>query len=196
VVVGGVGFFIIPARRRKAKYELHHKLETLRTQLTGVLKEQFEHELTLAVERVREAIAPYTRFIRLEQERLTASKGEFQKLRGEMTRLQTAIEKATPGAAVGAVSQDAALSLPRPSTAPGRLPAAPPVPTAPPGQVQPASQSATTYPVPAQPHPAPAQPDPNPGSNYPYPLDDVPTPRRNPRPDDGIMLYPPSQYDY
>ncbi|MBN9386956.1 MAG: dynamin family protein [Chloroflexi bacterium] len=198
VVVGGVGFFIIPARRRKAKYELRHKLETLRTQLTGVLKEQFEHELTLAVERVREAIAPYTRFIRLEQERLTTSKKEFQKLREEMARLQTAIEKATPGAAVGPVGQGAALSLPRPSTAPGRLPPIPTIPTTGSDQAQPAQRPSAANPVPAQPPAAPGRGNSNPGSNYPYPvpLDDVPTPRRNPRPDDEIMLYPPSQYDY
>ncbi len=186
VVVGGVGFFIIPARRRKAKYELRHKLETLRAQLTGVLKEQFEHELTLSVERVREAIAPYTRFIRLEQERLISSRGQFQQLRGEMARLQTAIEKATSGAQVGPVNQEAPLALPRQTAAPDRMPVVSPV--IPPQLPQPERR-----PQPARP-PAP-QVNLNPGGNYPYPIDDVPTPKRRP-PDDDNMLYPPSQYDY
>lgn len=180
VVVGGVGFFIIPARRRKAKYELRHKLETLRSQLTGVLKEQFEHELTVAVERVREAIAPYTRFIRLEQERLAASQGQFQQLCGEMARLQTAIEKATPGAQVGPVGQEASLALPRSPTASHRLPV-----VTPPTPIQPAQPQAT--------QPPRSQASPQPG-RYPYPLDDVPTPRR--RPPDDVMLYPPSHYEY
>lgn len=191
VVVGGFGFFIIPARRRKAKYELRHKLETLRAQLTGVLKEQFEHELTLSVERVREAIAPYTRFIRLEQERLTSAKGQFQQLRGEMARLQAAIEKATPGAQVGPVSQETSLTLPRPPAAPNRIPVVSPVTT--PLLPQPEPRPQPAYQEPARP-PA-AQVKVNPDSNYPYPIDDVPTPRRR-QPDDDTMLYPPSQYEY
>ncbi len=175
VVVGGFGFFIIPARRRKAKYELRHKLETLRAQLTGVLKEQFEHELTVSMERVREAIAPYTRFIRLERERLTASKGQFGELREEMTRLQNAIEQATAGAGVGPVSQEAAFSLPQPPTA---------APTRPPQGPTQAQESKGL------------EPSRQPGStgNYPYPIE-YPSPVRPERPDDD-MLYPPSQYEY
>ncbi len=176
VVVGGFGFFIIPARRRKAKYELRHKLETLRAQLTGVLKEQFEHELTVSVERVREAIAPYTRFIRLERERLTAAKGQFGELRGEMTRLQNAIEQATAGAGVGPVSQEAAFSLPQPPTGP--------------------LSSPSQWGPPQAQESKGLEPTRQPGStgNYPYPIE-YPSPVRPERPDDE-MLYPPSQYKY
>ncbi len=123
LVVGGVGFWIIPARRRRAKYEFRHKLETLRAQLTGVLREQFTHELTLSSERVHEAIAPYTRFIRTEQERLTLSDQQFATLRQEMTRLQVAIEQATPGAnqLEGAVPTPSRPALPQ-----SKQPATPP----------------------------------------------------------------------
>lgn len=178
VVVGGFGFFIIPARRRKAKYELRHKLETLRGQLTGVLKEQFDHELTVSVERIREAIAPYTRFIRLEQARLTEANGQFQDLRGEMTRLQNAIEKATSEAQVGPVNRESTLGLP-----------------------QPPDQAGFAGPPPAQ-IPAPesrGNPEPGqrsaPGPGYPYPTE-PPNPARPQKPEDDIMLYPPSQYEY
>lgn len=98
LVIGGVGLYIIPARRRKAKYEFRHKLETLRGQLSAVLNEQFQHELTLSTERVREALSPYTRFIQTEQARLNELTNQFVVLRQEMSRLQTAIERATPGA--------------------------------------------------------------------------------------------------
>lgn len=180
LVVGGVGFFIIPARRRRAKYELRHKLETLRGQLTGVLKEQFEHELTVSVERVREAIAPYTRFIRLEQERLTTARGQFRSLREVMNRLQNAIEKATDGAQVGPVSQESA--FPRPQLTGQSGPAAPLPPVA------------SQRPVQEDRNPEPAQPS-NAPSNYPYQVE-YPKRAQPQQPDDDIMLYPPSRYEY
>jgi hypothetical protein len=183
VVVGGFGFFIIPARRRKAKYELRHKLETLRGQLSGVLKEQFDHELTVSVERVREAIAPYTRFIRLEQERLTGASGQFKELQAEMTRLQNAIEKATPGAQVGPVSQASTFGLLQPPDQ--AVLAGPP----PPAQASNKETTKLKGPEPAQ---SPA-PGPNPASLYPAGQSN---PTRPAKPEDDIMLYPPSKYEY
>jgi hypothetical protein len=186
VVVGGFGFFIIPARRRKAKYELRHKLETLRSQLTGVLKEQFDHELTVSVERVREAIAPYTRFIRLEQERLTNASGQFKELQAEMTRLQNAIERATPGAQVGPVSQASTFGLPQP---PGQAALTGPPPPEQKGSNHETKKLTGPGQVPAQP-PALA-----PNSGYPYPTGQPNSPGPQ-KPEDDIMLYPPSQYEY
>ncbi len=98
LVVGGIGFYIIPARRRKAKYEFRHKLEILRGQLNGVLREEFQNELVVSTERVREALAPYTRFIRVEQERLGQLNIQFRDLQKEMLGLQSAIKQATSGA--------------------------------------------------------------------------------------------------
>ncbi len=128
VVMGGVGFYIIPARRRKAKYELRHKLETLRAQLTGVLREQFQHELVVSTERVREAIAPYTRFIRTERDRLGYLQGWFGALRQEINRLQNAIEEVTPGArleATSSVRPASASLLPQPAPQTQAQPVAP-----------------------------------------------------------------------
>lgn len=96
IVMGGVGLYIIPARRRRAKYEFRHKLETLRGQLSSILKEQFQHELTLSTERVREALAPYTRFIQTEQVRLSQLNEQFDGLGQEMKRLYQAIETNMP----------------------------------------------------------------------------------------------------
>jgi small GTP-binding protein len=95
LAAGGAGLYILPAKKRKAKYDFRHRIETLRGQLTSVLREQFENELVASVERVREAIAPYTHFIRTERERLTVLDKEYGTLRREMTNLQTAIETAT-----------------------------------------------------------------------------------------------------
>ena len=64
--VAALGLFIIPAKRRKAKSELHEKLANLRADLVGSLKAEFEKEIDLSLKRIEEAIAPYTRFVRSE----------------------------------------------------------------------------------------------------------------------------------
>lgn len=95
IVLGSVGLYIIPARRRKAKYEFRRKIETLRGQLDSVLRDQFQHELNLSTERVHEAMAPYTRFIQVERQRLGQLNTDFTSLRHEMNELFAAIEHLT-----------------------------------------------------------------------------------------------------
>ncbi|MCO6451778.1 MAG: dynamin family protein [Caldilineales bacterium] len=65
------GLFILPARRRSAKADLDAKVEDLRQRLDDTLTTQFERELEQAIQDIREAIAPYSRFIRTEHNRLT-----------------------------------------------------------------------------------------------------------------------------
>ena len=168
LVVGGIGFYIIPARRRKAKYDFRHKLETLRGQLVGVLREQFQHELTLSTERVREAIGPYTRFIRTERQRLDGLARQFDDLTGRLNDLRRSIEEVTPGARLNEYTVPAL---------PG-LYAAPSQPTYPSLSALPANGSS---------RPAPAlSPPPPPPSNYPHPAD----------PEADGHLYPPSGFNY
>ncbi|MHB1342807.1 MAG: dynamin family protein [Thermoleophilia bacterium] len=65
-----LGLFVLPARRRKAKSELKEKIANLREELTSTVTQQFDQEIERGVFRIREAIAPYTRFVRSERERL------------------------------------------------------------------------------------------------------------------------------
>jgi hypothetical protein len=67
-LVAAVGLFIIPARRRRGKAKLNEKMSALRTQLGASLRGQFEREIQNSLERIQEAIAPYTRFVRAERE--------------------------------------------------------------------------------------------------------------------------------
>ena len=64
--IAALGFFIIPAKRRTAKTELHAKLTSLRKNLVDSLREEFGKEIDHSQKRIEEAIAPYTRFIRSE----------------------------------------------------------------------------------------------------------------------------------
>ena len=74
LVIAGFGLFILPNRRRKARAEFREKTEALRERLGEVVRRQFETELNRSVERMREAIAPYTRFVRTEHARMTEAR--------------------------------------------------------------------------------------------------------------------------
>jgi small GTP-binding protein len=68
-VVLGVGFLIIPARRRRAKATLEEKVAALRTRLTTALRSEFERAQEQSGHRLGEAVAPYARFVRAEERR-------------------------------------------------------------------------------------------------------------------------------
>jgi C4-dicarboxylate-specific signal transduction histidine kinase len=61
LLLAGLGFFILPNRRRKAREEFRTKTDALRNKLSEVMGRQFEAELARSVEQMREAIAPYTK---------------------------------------------------------------------------------------------------------------------------------------
>jgi len=87
-----VGLAIIPARRKRAKVELAEKLEVMRQELIRALTRQFDEELDRSLGRIREAIAPYTRFVRAERDRLTAQRDELARMKGELAALRERIE--------------------------------------------------------------------------------------------------------
>jgi small GTP-binding protein len=68
-VVLGVGFLIIPARRRRAKATLEEKIAALRSQLSTALRKEFERAQEQHAQRLAEAVAPYGRFVRAEEQR-------------------------------------------------------------------------------------------------------------------------------
>ena len=86
--LGVLGLTIIPYRRRKAKQELKSKTETLQDQLHQVLNEAFEQEMERAGDRLREAIAPYSRFVRSEHQRLQSVRDELDAIAAELRRLE------------------------------------------------------------------------------------------------------------
>ena len=88
-----LGLFIIPARRKMAKYELHEKISTLREQLTDTLRNQLEKEITRSLQRINEAIAPYTRFVRAERGNLIETCDELKRIQNDLERLKVEIEE-------------------------------------------------------------------------------------------------------
>jgi hypothetical protein len=94
-IIAGYGLFVLPNRRRKARHEFREKTDALRERLGEVLRRQFGAELNRSVERMREAIAPYTRFVRTEHARMTRASEGLARLDAEVDALKQEI--AAPG---------------------------------------------------------------------------------------------------
>ncbi|HLX57971.1 MAG TPA: dynamin family protein, partial [Ktedonobacteraceae bacterium] len=91
VTLISLGLYIIPARRTRAKRNFNEKMQELRTRLHNAMNEQFHKELNNAINRVRDAIAPYTRFVRAEQQKTEAMQGQLTRLSSEVTKLRDTI---------------------------------------------------------------------------------------------------------
>ncbi len=91
-VLGTLGLTIIPYRRRRAKQELKAKTESLREQLHQVLNDAFEREMERATDRLREAVAPYGRFVRSEYQQLETVRESLTEVTTELRRLQARVE--------------------------------------------------------------------------------------------------------
>ena len=70
LTVMGLGLLVLPRRRRAAKRRLHEQMQALRDGLERGLGGQIDAEIASAGDRLANAIAPYTRFVRTELERL------------------------------------------------------------------------------------------------------------------------------
>jgi hypothetical protein len=86
-----VGLLVLPAKKRRAKAELNHKVATVREQLMSSLRQQFEKETRASVSRIQEAVAPYTRFVRAERSRLTESREGLERSVGELRGLESEV---------------------------------------------------------------------------------------------------------
>ncbi len=91
-VVAALGFFIIPSRRRKAKNDLHERLTKLRTNLVQSLQTEFDKEMNRSLERIEEAIAPYTRFVRAETARTDQIRQELKSAALEIDQIRAIVE--------------------------------------------------------------------------------------------------------
>ncbi len=94
-IIAGLGLFILPNRRRRAREEFREKTDALRKKLGEVVRRQFDAELNRSVERMREAIAPYTRFVRTEHARMTEARSAVTELTNEVDAIR--VEIAAPG---------------------------------------------------------------------------------------------------
>jgi hypothetical protein len=83
-VLAGVGLWLLPRKRSQAKAQFRARTEELRGRLLTALRDEFQRELERSIQRIRDALAPYDRFVRGERERTEAF---VTSLRGELNRL-------------------------------------------------------------------------------------------------------------
>jgi hypothetical protein len=91
-LIAALGLYVLPYRRDKVKAELRDKVNSLRTQLDSALNQQFETELAESLRRIRDAIGPYTRFVRVEREKLEKLDAELRLTKSTITQLRRDIE--------------------------------------------------------------------------------------------------------
>jgi small GTP-binding protein len=92
-VMAAIGFFILPAKRSRAKEEMRRKVADVRTRLATALREQFTTEIGRSGDRIRESIAPYSRFVRAEKEKLAEMEGELTGVTAALASLRQRIER-------------------------------------------------------------------------------------------------------
>ena len=87
-LIAGVGLFVLPAKRRSARRDFHARSRELESSLIDVMRDQFEHELERSVNRINDAIAPYTRFVRSSQVKLTGHQSDLEAIDNELDALR------------------------------------------------------------------------------------------------------------
>jgi small GTP-binding protein len=91
-VLAAIGFFVIPAKRKKGKNEMRQKIAEVRQRLGEALRAQFRKEIARSTDRIRASIGPYSRFVRAEGEKLEAIEKELSAVAAELTSLRARIE--------------------------------------------------------------------------------------------------------
>jgi hypothetical protein len=86
-----LGLFVIPARRRQAKAQLRTKVTTLRETLATALRDQVQREMARGRERLTEGIAPYSRFVRAEQQALSGLRDTLVRLCDALAALRARV---------------------------------------------------------------------------------------------------------
>ena len=91
-VIAAIGFFILPAKRKQAKEEMRNKIADVRARLSVALRTQFEGEIGRSTARMRESIAPYSRFVRSEGEKLRETETRLAQLRKDLENVRRRVD--------------------------------------------------------------------------------------------------------
>jgi small GTP-binding protein len=92
-VMAAIGFFILPAKRQRAKAEMREKIAAVRARLSDALREQFHKEIQRSADRIREGIAPYSRFVRAEGDSLKVIDQELREIANELASLRARVDR-------------------------------------------------------------------------------------------------------
>lgn len=91
-VIALLGFFVLPARRRAAKSEIHARITEMREKLSSALRTQFRREIEGSAGHIHEAISPYTRFVRAERDKLEEMEDALEGFRVALGKVRAEVE--------------------------------------------------------------------------------------------------------
>ncbi len=94
-IMAGVGLWLLPRKRSQAKAQFRTRTEELRSRLINALRDEFQRELERSVQRIKDALAPYDRLVRSEQERTMAFSGELNARLSELAVLRARVTTLT-----------------------------------------------------------------------------------------------------
>ncbi len=92
IAAAALGLLVLPARKRKAKAEFAEKLAELRQKLVSSLTEQFTREMRRGAQRIEDTIAPFARFVRAENDKISAQRDELVELEAHISGLQAQLK--------------------------------------------------------------------------------------------------------
>jgi small GTP-binding protein len=92
-VIAALGFFVFPAKRSRAKAEMRRKIAGVRARLSEALRGQFEDEIARSLVRLRDSVAPYTRFVRAEGRKLSDMDTRLTSLGVDLARVRERIDR-------------------------------------------------------------------------------------------------------
>jgi hypothetical protein len=89
-----VGLFVIPYKRKQAEDNFRKKIITLRTNLLEVLSATFLKESANSVARLKDNVAPYTRYVHAEHNRIEKTTSLLADMRRSISSLRARIDLA------------------------------------------------------------------------------------------------------
>jgi hypothetical protein len=93
IAIAGLGLFVLPLQKRRVSERFRQSTEALRAQLTGAMREAFARELNQSLERIRNALAPYERFARVEHDRAAQLEAALAARRAALAALRARAEQ-------------------------------------------------------------------------------------------------------
>ena len=79
-ITATLGFFIIPAKRRQTRSVFSKNINEIRENLSHSLTEEFQKQVDLVMENVRNTISPYSRFVRAEHIKLQSARDTLDEM--------------------------------------------------------------------------------------------------------------------
>ncbi len=78
------GLLVVPTRRKFIRDELNGKFDILKNQLDEAVETQVTSQTSTLISRIMDNISPYTRFVRIEMDRLDNADKELQEMKEEI----------------------------------------------------------------------------------------------------------------